>query len=232
MAYSAWRAAFARVWQQGEHIALLGQTGSGKTYTARDLLHIRDYVMVLAVKRHDDVLQQFARASAGAPKYHKLKQWPPDYYVDKGLFVVRPESLADSTQASKVYEVLNGVFKQGSWCLFVDDTGYVTGTLGLKRAITVLLNQGRSSGISVVTAATQVTSVAANIPSETLRQVRHVLMWRFESEADIEACARICGVAKKRLAAALNALYVYSDSSTDFLAYRRGYGLTVVRQER
>ena len=229
LSYADWRYSFAGAWQQGEHVALLGPTGSGKTYTARDILAVRAYVIVLAVKRQDDTLRHFTR---GEPRYIRTKKWPVNYDTNRAVIVLQPESLSDTTQAIKVYKVLNDIFLEGGWCIYLDDTGYLTGTLRLKRQITVLLNQGRSSGISVVTAATQPNSVAANIPSETLRQVRHVLMWRFEDEASIDACAKIVGMSKRALIGYMAQLQVYDDSSTDFLAYRRGYGLVLVRQER
>jgi hypothetical protein len=127
---------------------------------------------------------------------------------------------------------LNGAHDAGAWTVFIDDTGYVTGMLGLRRAVAMLLNVGRSHGLTIVTAATQASSVSASLPSESLRQVRHVLMWRFEATQDIEACARITGLDKKRLAAAMTTLRVFADGSSDFLAYHRGSGLYIVRQER
>lgn len=227
--YTEWRRAFGMSWQQGEHMILVGPTGSGKTHTARDLMSIRDYAVVLAVKKHDDVLQAFTKSS---PRYVRRKEWPPEYSDKRVLYNFPPTSLADKAQAGKVYMVMNGVQHAGAWAIFLDDTGYITGTLGLRRPLVVLMNQGRSHGISVVTAATQASSVSANIPSETLRQVRHVLMWRFEAVQDIEACARMTGLDKKRLIAAFDTLRVFGDGSSDFLAYHRGSGLYIVRQER
>ena len=229
LSYDDWLSGFRRAWRQGEHVALLGQTGSGKTYVSRDILSARDYVVVLALKRRDDTIRLF---TSGTPKYKRVKKWPLDWGVHRAVVELTPESLADASQAMRVYGVLNDVFRDGNWAVFIDDTGYATGTLRLKRQITVLLNQGRSQGISVVTAATQPTSIAANIPSETLRQVRHVIMWRFETAQDIEACAKITGIDKRSLAAYMQELGVYGDASTDFLSYRRGYGMVLVRQRR
>lgn len=229
LTYDTWLAGFRRAWRQGEHVALLGPTGSGKTFVSRDILSAREYVIVLALKRHDDTIQLFTR---GEPRYKRVRKWPLDWGVTRAVVELKPESLGDMSQAMRVYTVLNDVFLDGNWALFIDDTGYATGTLKLKRQITVLLNQARSHGVSVVTAATQPTSIAANIPSETLRQVRHVVMWKFETDQDIEACARITGMNRRALAAAMDALNVYEDASTDFLSYRRGYGMVLVRQRR
>jgi hypothetical protein len=229
LSYDAWLAQMRSYWRQGEHVALLGPTGSGKTFTARDICAIRDWCVVLAVKPQDDTLSHFTR---GDPPYTRTKKWPLAYNVQRAVMSIPPDSLNDMTQASRVYTVLNGLFKSGGYCVLLDDTGYITGILKLKRQVTQLLNVGRSHGLSIVTAATQATSVAANIPSETVRQVKHVLMWRFEDERDVDACAAICGLPRKLMQAAMQQLLVYNDASTDFLAYRRGRGLTIVRQAR
>lgn len=229
LTYRDWLAQMANQWRQGEHVALLGMTGSGKTYTARDLLRIRGYVVVLAVKKQDDTLQLFTK---GDPPYKLTKRWPVNYDVTHAVLALPPENLADTSQAYKVYRVLDDVFRNGGWCILLDDTGYITGYLRLRRQVTQLLNTGRSHGISVVTAATQPTSVAANIPSETLRQVRHILMWRYASRRDIDALADITGLDKSDIRAAMARLTIYPDASTDFLVYHIGRGLTIVRQDR
>lgn len=227
MAYDAWLSGWRAAWRQGEHVALVGPTGSGKTYVAHDMLSARRYVLVLAVKPKDDTIQVFTH---GEPKYKRVKKWPLDWGVHRAVIEVKPDSLSDRSQTQRVYTIMNDVWRDHNWTLFLDDAGYMTGTLGLKRPLVVLLNQSRSLGVSIMTAATQATSIAAAIPSETLRQVRHIALWRFEDMRDIEACAHIIGMDKRALAESMRALRVYPDSSTDFLVYRRGYGLALVRQ--
>ena len=228
-AYPQWYQGFARTWKQGEHVALIGQTGSGKTTLARDILSIRDYVVVLAVKRHDDTLASFTRPSPAAPAsepYATISRWPPAYNQHRVLFVARPGHLRDTAQGDRVYAVMNGVFQAGGWCIMLDDTGYITGVLGLKRPVTVLLTTGRSHGISVVTAMTQPTSMVQQIPSETLRQVRHYLIFGYRGKRDRDAIAAITGLHRMELDDLLDSLAAH-----DFLAVSHG-AATIVRYDR
>lgn len=223
MAFDAWQALFHTQWKQGEHVALIGQTGSGKTTLGHDILNIRQYVVVLAVKRNDDVLASFTR---GTPKYQRIKNWPPPYDKDRVILVARPANLKDQDQADRVYGVLNGVFLAGGWCVFLDDTGYLTSILGLKRAIAVLLNQGRSSGISVVSVMTQPTSVVQGIPTETLRQIRYLIAFKYHDERDIKAIAMIAGLDWHAVSGYMSQL-----GEHDFLFFNRG-GVVLVRNTR
>ena len=210
-AYRDWFTTFAPDWRQGEHVAIIGQTGSGKTTLAGQLLDAREYVVCLAVKRHDDTLKTFSA-------YDVIKKWPPRYDVARCVVWLKPESLDDiDDQARDVHGILNHVFVDGGWALFLDDTGYLAGQLRLHKAITVLLNQGRSSGISVVSAMTQPSSVTARIPSEALRQVRHILGFRYRNRRDIQAIADITGYDRAEIETSMRELGPH-----DFLAFSRG----------
>lgn len=188
--FDLWYQAFEEQWEQGQHVVIIGQTGSGKTYLAKDLLRVRRYVAVIAIKRADDTLSRFAKDT---PRYALIKKWPPRYDKERVVIWLRPESLSDKEQALRVYQVLDDIYHNGGWCVFLDDTGYVTSVLRLERPVTILLNQARSSGISVVCALTQPSSVVARVPTETLRQARYLIVFRYHNERDIKAIAQIAG---------------------------------------
>lgn len=206
-------------WEQGEHVALMGQTGSGKTTLARDLLKVRDYVVVLAVKRFDDTLDSFT-AAAG----YTRSSWPPDYNRRRVLIWPRPKDIDDiDGQGKHVHRVLKDVSRSGGWALFLDDTGYITGMLGEGKSVTALLNTGRSGHISVVTAMTQPTSVAARIPTETLRQVRHVLVFPYQNQRDTDTISKIVGYNRRDIEGWMKRMDPH-----DFLAFSHGK-VTLVR---
>lgn len=217
---------FYDTWMQGEHLALIGKTGTGKTTLASDLLQIRDYVIALAVKRRDDTLDLFKSQGYRMLEYKPITGLTIPYNAFHVVIKIRPSSLRDTSQAQRVYHVLDKVFRDGGWCVYLDDTGYMTGSLGMKRPLVVLLSQARSNGTSVVTALVQPTSITQGVPTETLRQIRHLIAWRYDDEPSIESIARIGGLDKKLLPQIMRELDPH-----DFI-YSRDGSLTIVRNTR
>lgn len=227
--YAAWLAQFRSVWHQGEHVALIGQTGSGKTYVASDILDIRDYVAVLAIKPRDDTLDRFKRR---IPRYKRVTKWPPDFSINRALFHVKPEFLGDPQQGGRVAAVLNGAYKSGGWTLFLDDLAYVVNSLKLRAVVVDLMNVGRSNGNTLVGVLQQPTSISASVPSEMKKQTTHILVWKYTGKSEIEACADIMGMDKRELETLMSSLRYHDNGSqrySDFIHYHRGYGPQIVR---
>jgi hypothetical protein len=169
----------------------------------------------------------------GMPKYHKFKTWPIPPHITRAVIWLKPEHLGEEVmeQARAVHHVLDEIYRIGNWCIYIDDTGYVTGTLKRTQDITVLLNQARSSLISVVAAATQPTSVAARLPSETMRQVRHYIIFKYRGDDTIKALANITGIPRGEMEYALGQLREYPNKTsitTDFLSITNGR-ISIVR---
>jgi energy-coupling factor transporter ATP-binding protein EcfA2 len=176
--------------EQGEHVAIIGPTGTGKTTIAAELLDQREYVCVLAVKRHDDTLEIFTNKH-----YTTIANWPPLYGRKRVVYWPKPSSIQDGTsQSDKLYVALNAMYLSGGWCIYFDEAGYVAGYLGLGQALGILLNQGRSSSISVVATMTRPSSVIAKVPKEALNQPRHKLIFKYDNEDEIKTCARIADI--------------------------------------
>ena len=221
--FSPW---FAKMWNQGEHCVVLGPTGSGKTRYTSTILAIRSYVCVLAVKAHDDTLEQFKQRG-----YRLITHWPPpDYKMRHVILWIKPKSLtATKTQSIAISEALESMYLSGGWCIYFDEAGYIAGHLKLDQELGILLNQGRSSGISVVCSMTRPHSVVGKVPLETLNQTRHQLIFKYQDEREIEACAKITGLSKSLMIYYMRQLKTYKEGHTDFVYVGKGYVILVRR---
>lgn len=222
-----WFAMMATNWQQGEHVAIIGPTGSGKTTISQMLLDLRGYVAVLAVKRTDETLDRFLEGPKyGRKKYKVIKKWPPTYPDTRVILWLKPKELGvTNEQRTKLREALNTIYLSGGWTVFFDDAGYITGFLGMGAQLGIMLNQGRSDHLTVVVAMTQPKSIVARLPSETFKQCRHQLIFKFDNVNEIKAIAEIAGIDWHRLQQMIGEL-----GDHDFIYKGKGK-LVLVRNE-
>lgn len=195
MTRDMWLAHMRQSWRQGQHIAIMGRTGRGKTTLARDLMALRGWSIVLAIKRKDDTLETFPRAG-----YRRITTWPPRYDDHRVLFWTKPKNLHDlGEQRGKIAKVLNDVYENGGWAVLLDDVARIANALGFKREIATLLSEARSSHASIVSAMTQPSSVTQAIPSEIWRQVRFHLVFYYRVGRDLDSVSDIVGYSKSRV---------------------------------
>jgi hypothetical protein len=220
-----WLELFKSSWFQGEHVVILGPTGTGKTYFAQPIVDQRDYVAVLAVKPKDETLERFKNGyKYGYKRYKVIRKWPPDYGTNRFIYWEKPKGLHRlREQATKLHTALNEMYREGGWCIYVDEGGYIAGVLGLGQAIGVLLNQGRSSGISVVLCVTRPTSVVARVPKEAFSQPRHKLIFKYENRDELKAAAQVADIDVKKLEGLMGQLETYHPKGyTDFVYFGKG----------
>jgi hypothetical protein len=222
-----WLRSFADEWLQGEHVGLFGTTGSGKTHIALPLLAIRRYVAVFGFKRKDASLDRFIKAG-----YDRITRWPPEYGTERTVLWNKPRGLAaDGYQRFRAYQALDKIFRDGGWTVFLDDTGFATGFLKLKKETGVLLNQSRSMFLSMVLAMQQPSSVVQALPSEVKKQIRHVLAFKYADDVSIKAIADVTGYNWRDVQAWMSRLERHRsgrDRWTDFL-YFGPDGVQIVR---
>lgn len=209
-------------WAQGEHVSLIGPTGSGKTTVASDIVAIRSWAVMLAVKRYDDTIKLFQEKG-----FSIIKKWPPAYHKKHVILWSKPDSLeALASQYDTIKRCLESIYISGGWCVYFDEAGYIAGHLRLGQQLGILLNQGRSSYISVVAAMTRPHSMVARIPAETLNQCRHVLIFKYTDQREIKSAAEIAGIDNKRMQ-----YYQSLLGKHDFL-YKGANGVFLVRNSR
>jgi hypothetical protein len=190
-------------WEQGEHMLICGTTGSGKTRLESQVLECRDYVVVFAVKRYDDTLKVFLEDPLPTMrhKYKKYTTWPPLYSHTHVVLWLRPMKLDDIPQQRIQFkEALQRVYLSGGWCVALDDAGYASGFLKAAEDMGILLNQGRSSKLSIVPVVQQPHSVIAKLPSESLRQTRHKIFFDYsKNKTEVKSCAEIVGIEPREM---------------------------------
>jgi len=193
VSFDEWRSYFARKWNQGEHVTILGHTGSGKTTVAFEILPIRRFVLALASKPRDRLID-----TAKTNGFHVAKEWPIDFrlYPYNVLWpkIAKVEDLR--TQQAVFGRCLHDVYRVGGWTLYMDEVRYLGETLRLRKLLELLWLQGRSNDISIVATSQR----PAWIPLEAYQSADHLFMFRESDMRNLQRLREIGGVDRDRLA--------------------------------
>jgi hypothetical protein len=181
-------------WRQGEHVAFIGPSGSGKTTVALDVLSLQPYVAIIATKPADATLSKFAKQH----RYKIMRHWPG---VWDGVLgdpertprrVIWPKGTTlDKAQVSRqgtvIHKALAAAYREGGWCLYVDELWVLVNMLGLDFDAKMMLLQARSLGISFTVS----TQRPAWVPLEVYDQSSHLFFWRDNDERNL---SRLSGI--------------------------------------
>lgn len=188
------RRRIAATWQQGEHISIIGPTGCGKTTLESRMLDVRDSVVVFVTKIYDDtIFNDF-------PGYERIEHWPPPRnWMNKVLLWPSPTGKRGTKlsiremyikQRQIFKEALDSIFRERNWCVVFDEQHYVCKQLGLEVENAMILQQGRSSGLSVVNG----TQRPAWVPLVTYSSATHAMIYRTTHRDDLKRMAELGGV--------------------------------------
>lgn len=154
-----------REFKQGDHVGIIGPTGAGKTHIAFDVAELRSYVIAIACKPRDPLLDDaLARGYwlvptdqleipyvDNRPLHPRVVYWPrlgersrrklPQHLV------LRAEK---AHQKPRVGAALGYVRNEGHWCLIIDEGTWVCRDLNLQRDIDSALFQFRTLNASVI----------------------------------------------------------------------------------
>lgn len=154
-------------WNPGEHVAIIGTTGTGKSYLMSRVVAMRRFVAIFQTK-FDDIKYPGYKTVTSEKPLANLK------VTDSvGRFRIVPEF---NHQASVGHNLFRQVWLSGGWTLVVDELYYAHQILRLEKMVAMLMTQGRSKRISMVTGMQRPVSVTRFALSEAT----HVFAFRLE----------------------------------------------------
>lgn len=188
--WEEFRAWFMRAWDQGEHVTCIGTTGSGKTTMVKQFLGaVRDYVVVFGVKGKDETMDGYIKDG-----YTRIPNW--NLNEVSNYLVLWPQIRGHGhtgDQRVVFAEAMDSIYRQGGWCTVFDELSYLSDTLNMDKQLKFFLQQGRSSGISVV----GMTQRPAFIPLAFYDQADHLFAWKDNDRRNIQRIAELAGNARK-----------------------------------
>lgn len=154
-----------REFQQGDHVAVLGPTGSGKTHIALAVAEMRGYVLLVAVKPKDPLVDDaIARGYWPAPTdkleipyvdnkpmHKRVIFWPR--LTDKQRRAIPDSQILSAERAMhrpRIQGALGYVRQNGHWTIVLDEGTYVCRDLGLQRDIDSALMHFRTLDSSII----------------------------------------------------------------------------------
>lgn len=190
--HTDWRRLYPHLrstWQQGEHLSIIGPTGCGKTTLESRMLDVRDSVVVFVTKIYDDTI------SGDFRDYKRIYSWPPPKAWDnKVLLWPDTKGLTIRETYRKQRDVfkhaLDTIFRERNWCVVFDEQHYMCKQLGLDVENAMLLQQGRSSGLSVVNG----TQRPSWVPVVTYSSATHAMIYRTTYRDDLRRLSELGGV--------------------------------------
>jgi hypothetical protein len=174
-------------WEQGEHISGIGQTGSGKTTLMRAILPFRQYVAIFGTKPVDENLERFQLEG-----YDLYTEWLAVDADKSPRRILWPDarSLGAAAKQQVVFEhAMGAIYREGNWCVSVDEGWYIAVRLKLDDEMRDYWTQGRSLGLSFCVN----TQRPAWVPIEMYSEATHLFFWRTVEENAVKRISHLGG---------------------------------------
>lgn len=178
----------------GEHVAIIGPTGRGKTLLQKNVLPRYPFVAAFATKPQDETMERLITDGG----YIRLAAWYRLNPIDHPRRVIWPNARKlDSRQLQyRVFkDCFERIFAEGGrpkdkpvgWAIAIDELWYVANLLNLSQEVKLILLQGRSLGISLVTA----TQRPSGVPLEIYDQSTHLFFFRDSDRVNLDRLSAI-----------------------------------------
>lgn len=192
----------AHHWEIGQHVMVCAPTGIGKSVVAQEIASLRRNVVVIGTKREDDTMDGYKKLG-----YKRIYDWPPPPRMRGGayrwLLWPRIRDLEDVDKYKPLYtRFLRSVFRIPNVCVVLDECQFMTEYLGLGRLIGVLLHQGRSGRLTLVSLSQR----PVWIPPAVRSSASFAFLGRTIDRSDGQALADFGGVDRRDMMARLRTL--------------------------
>lgn len=181
-------------WNQGQHVALIGKAGSGKTHLATMLMDIRQFVIIIATKRYDPLLDEVSRGYVVRQSMDEIPRTDEGYPVHSKVIIwpgtnIKDENARLKLQKEEVNNTLNTAERQRYWTVLVDEVMWIYDMLGLSKKLESIWYQARSAGISLVAGAQR----PVRTPRNMVAQASHLFLFSVSDKRDLEHFREIAG---------------------------------------
>ncbi len=212
MSWKSFQAWFPKVWQPGDHVALVGPTGTGKTTMACGILPLRRYVLAFDPKSGDSTLATLKRHG-----FERCTSWPPPRDVRRRVEKGEPARLLVGPvvrsredlpkQKATFAKALDGAFDEGGWSVYVDELQLMADRrmLGLTTSVERILVAARDRGVSMITSFQR----PANVPRSASDQASWIAVWYTRDIDVVNRLAEMVGRPKAEIRGALKGLDRY-----------------------
>jgi hypothetical protein len=203
---------FRREFRQGQHVTIIGPNGGGKTTLELEVADARSYVMFLATKPRDPLIESLARergyhvihsldeietvADEGpddgdvrhVPRFHRYVYWPQFGRT----FALRDKR---EQQARAIGKALNYAFDAGGWCVLADELVWLIQQLRLSDELEAYWYQARTLNVSLVACAQR----PAWVPRAAYSQAKHIFLFKTNDREDVRRLGDIAGADVERV---------------------------------
>lgn len=177
----------ARQWDVGQHLALFARTRSGKTTFAREVLDIRDWVVVLGTKPKDQELY----AGFERKGYVIKDSWSPEDLSDNRVIFRPPGGLTDTGRQQKAFTAaLEQIYEVGGWTVYIDEMLVLSRDLGMSRLIDRMYTQAASNDVTMVAGSQR----PRGVPLNMIEQSEWFGLWKMPDAEDRDRAAETLGV--------------------------------------
>ena len=175
-------------------MTVVAPTGVGKTHIAMALAELCRYVIVLACKRSDELVDSLQADGYYITSDLDALTWTADERTGRPEPINRrivywprqPEKMKDAdwlkVQAPLMAGAMSWANRTGRWCVVVDETMWMTDRLRLDRELDALWFQGRTQGLSVIACAQR----PSRVPRLAFSQATYFFFGKFADHRDLE----------------------------------------------